>query len=81
MVVHDTAGFMIALHNQLFNLKYTPLSHGAPGFSSRKSVGLHHFFVRTVNTRKWYCKTSSNYWPSIHLRPLFLFFHLVLLCS
>ena len=44
MVVHDTAGFMIALHNQLFNLKYTPLSHGAPGFSSRKSVGLHHFF-------------------------------------
>ena len=44
MVVHDTAGFMIVLHNQLFNLKYTPLSHGAPGFSSRKSVGLHHFF-------------------------------------
>lgn len=44
MVVHDTAGFMIALHNQLFNLKYTTLSHGAPGFSSRKSVDLHHFF-------------------------------------
>ena len=76
MVVHDTAGFMIVLHNQLFNLKYTPLSHGAPGFSSCKSVGLHHFFffVRTVNTRIWYCKTSSTYWPSIHLRPLFLFF-------
>ena len=44
MVVHDTAGFMIVLHNQLFNLKYTPLSHGAPGFSSCKSVGLHQFF-------------------------------------